>query len=599
MNSKSTWRLLSLSAVLLAYILVFERRPSDSEKKPDQPAKLFPDFKPETVTGIDIRRTNSFISVERVNDRWQIGKPHYPAQGTAIEEFLQSVAQLQRYADISPKEVSAQTGGHALFGLQPPKASVTLRAGTNQILFGLGSRTMTAEQVYLQLAADPRVYVADARILDLIPANANEWRNPLLMYDDRLVFDQLSVTNETSGFEIVRDSTQQFWRLIKPWPARADGNAVDYLVQELRSARVSQFVTDDPAADLEQYGLQAPKIQMTLGRGTNAVFQLQFGQSPTNNPELVFARRLSQSNIVLVSKELADLLGKPHTSFRDRTLAYFEPSAVTRVEMKGAKDSFALERQVSGAWQIVEPFNAPADSETMRQFFRELAKLEIREFERDAVTDFYAYGLVQPARRYVLKGASTNAVGATNVVFTQVDFGSNRVDRVFARRSDEPSVYTVGYGDMLRLPQHAFELRDRRIWKFASSNVVSITVRQRGQTRKLERNTQRTWSSDVIVNERLEETLHRLGELRAVSWRSKGSEPMLQQFAERDFQIELDVVAAGKAQPHIIRFGSLASEGHVYAGVVLEEGQWVIFLFPGTLFQEVVQVLSLPEVQIQ
>ncbi|MBI2946356.1 MAG: DUF4340 domain-containing protein [Verrucomicrobia bacterium] len=595
MNSKTTWGLLALAMALLGYILIFERRNVHPAGNAAEAERVFPDFDPAKVTAIGIERTNSYLGVERVNNRWQLSNPVYPAQSTGIEEFLQSIALLQKHASIPAHSISSQPGGRAAFGLQPPKAKIAVYSGTNRIGFDLGSRTPTADQLYVQLIGDPRILITDAGLLEHVPTSARDWRDLMLVHDERLTFDQLAVTNETSFFWIVRDATNQLWTLARPVAARANGNAVDYVIQELRNTRVSQFVTDDPAADLERYGLQPPKVQMTLARGTNAVLQLQFGSSPTNNLDFIYARRLSHTNVVLVPRKLADLLRKSHDYYRDRTLLYFSEPSVRRIEIQSKREAFALQIQTNGAWQMVEPFRAPADTAAVREFFTNLARLEIDRFEKDLVPDFAPYGLAPGERRYILKTAVTNAIGPTNIVLAQVAFGSNQVDRIFARRGEEPAVYTVSLGDVSRLPQAAFEWRDRRLWSFASSNVVSVTVHQRGRTRKLERNAQRAWFSEAVENEALEELLRRLGELRAVSWRGKGEEQMrLRRFHEYDYQITLDVNRGGKIEPHTIRFGPLVIDGPL-AAVVLEEGQWIIFVFPAPMYQDVVRALSFPE----
>jgi hypothetical protein len=595
MNSKTTWVLLALAGALLGYILIFERQPNGSSAQAGATEKLFPDLDPARVTAVGIGRTNSHLVVERINNRWQLSNPAYPAQSTGIEEFLDAIARLEKHAAIPAHTISSQPGGLAAFGLKPSKAQIAVYSGTNRIAFNLGSRTPTSDQMYVQLSGDPRILITDARLLEHLPESAREWRDPRLVHDQKLVFDQLVVTNETSFFWIVRDPTNQLWTLARPVAARADGNAVDYVIQQLRNARASQFVTDDPAADLDRYGLQPPKVHLTLAQGTNAVLQLQFGSSPVNHPGQVYARRLSHTNIVLVPGEFADLLRKSHDYYRDRTLLYFSEPSVSRIEIQSRRETFAVQLQTNGAWQIVEPFRAPADAGSLREFFTNLARLKIDRFEKDVVPEFSPYGLAPGERRYVLKTALTNALGPTNVVLAQVAFGSNQVDRIYARRGEEPAVYTVSIGDVSRLPQAAFELRDRRIWNFASSNIVSVTVQQRGRTRKLERNAQRAWFSETVENETLEELLRRLSELRAVSWRAKGEEQMrLRRFHEFDYQITLDVNRGGQIEPYPVRFGPLVTEGPL-AAVVLEEGQWIIFVFPASLYQDVARALSFPE----
>ena len=77
---------------------------------------------------------------------------------------------------------------------------------------------------------------------------------------------------------------------------------------------------------------------------------------------------------------------------------------------------------------------------------------------------------------------------------------------------------------------------------------------------------------------------------------AKGDDQVkLLSFLETNNQLMIEVVVDGKTRPHSIRFGKLASQGHVYSAVMLEEGEWVIFLFPGPLYLEIVRVLGHPD----
>jgi hypothetical protein len=599
MNSKTTCGLIVLAAGLFAYIVFFERRSLDSAERAEQAAQIFPDFDPTQITSIEIHRTtNLLLRAERADEQWRLAHPLYPAEPVRIENFLRAVEFLKAYSHISRQELSSYTNARASFGLDPPQATVTLRTRTNGISFLVGIKTITGEHLYLQRIGDTRVGVTDARFLAFLPASAEEWRNPLLLQSERLAFDRLTVTNGPSVFEVRRDATNQLWRMEKPLSARADRNGINLLIQQLRDTRVSQFVTDDPKADLDKYGLQPPAMELALALGTNPVFQLQFGNSPTNEPGQVFARRLSHSNIVLVPKTLVDRLRKPHEEFRDHTFLSFSTSAVDRIEVQlKDKQPFALALEAGRSWRIVAPTNAPADPVSVASFFENLARLEIIRFEADSVTDFSAYGLAPPVRQYTLKTTATNATGITNRILAQIDIGAmptNSLDRVFARRADEASfVYSVSSG-ATQLPQAAYEMRSRRIWSFASSNVTSVTIAQNGRTNTLARDARRAWSSDRVTHEAIEETLHLLGELEADSWANKGDEIGFRMFGfkENPYQIVLGLNTGGTAQTLSLSFGRPGSR--VYAAVVLEEGQPVIFRFPTSVFRFVEQNLNAP-----
>jgi hypothetical protein len=358
-------------------------------------------------------------------------------------------------------------------------------------------------------------------------------------------------------------------------------------------------VSDDPKEDLEGYGLQTPEADLVLALGSNAVFQIQIGKSPTNDPKQVYARCLSHTNVVLVSTSLASLVQQQYTAFRDHQLLSFRPSTIDRIEGRGT-EPFTVQRQSGNAWQIVNPFQAQTDPELMQDFLERVARLEVIRFEKDAVADFTPYGLVQPIREYAFQTTITNAGIVTNQTVVQASFGSsptNEIDKIYCRRSDENSVYVVSR-DALSLPSAAFELRDRRLWSFDSSNVVAITVVQREAKKQFVRDTlTHAWvKDDAIITAAIDDVLHRLGELQADYWWAKG-EQAARHFgtSTSNYQIYLDLSENADKHQLALAFGHLASGGQqIYAAIVLEEGQPVIFKFPAQLFADIARYLNIP-----
>src|SRR6202007_1732467 len=111
------------------------------------------------------------------------------------------------------------------------------------------------------------------------------------------------VTNGTQVFELQRDPTNKRWRMTRPDQARADTPKIDELLFQLQNLRVNRFITDDPKADLESFGLQPPNWQLALSQGTNTVALFQFGKGPTNDDTQVYARCAGQDAVVLLPRE--------------------------------------------------------------------------------------------------------------------------------------------------------------------------------------------------------------------------------------------------------------------------------------------------------
>ena len=133
-------------------------------------------------------------------------------------------------------------------------------------------------------------YVADAAWLKFIPPGVDAWRDTTLVDSGHSV-DWIVLTNGAKAIELRRDPTNHLWRMIRPFPARADSERIIDALQHLQTARVQQFVTDDPKTDLAAFGLQPPDLDLWLGHGASFIGSLHLGRSPTNDPASVFARR--------------------------------------------------------------------------------------------------------------------------------------------------------------------------------------------------------------------------------------------------------------------------------------------------------------------
>src|SRR3954468_20316997 len=105
MTWKTTWLLLGSAALLFVFLVLFEGRAGKRSDVSAAQTKLVP-INPESVTAIQLRRTNQFIlRVERTNQTWNVTAPiSYPAQGYTIERLLAALTSLSSYTYLSPEE---------------------------------------------------------------------------------------------------------------------------------------------------------------------------------------------------------------------------------------------------------------------------------------------------------------------------------------------------------------------------------------------------------------------------------------------------------------------------------------------------------------
>src|SRR5438067_1746964 len=384
MNSRTTWRLFFAAIALFAFIYFIERQAP--QKIVAGKTLNFPKLAANNVTGVEIQTTNMLIKAERTNDTWRLTRPFYPAQSTPIDSFVKNLTSLSKYDVISASEVSAQPGKLKDYGLEPAAAVFTINQGTNRYTLQLGSPTPLRDQLYATVPGSGEVLVTDASILRALPVSVNDWRSPLLLHLEGSRFDHIQIRSGQRVMEFEFDPTNIVWRIGKPTPARANNQRIVELLQQLRAARVKQFVTDSPTADLERYGLQTPALELSFLLDTNRVTALEFGASPTNDPGNVYVRRLSTTNIVLASRELLDALSLPAKAYHDPHLISADPNQLTMIQVKGP-NPFTLARQTNGLWAITEPTPIPADTNLVKAFLTNFLEMTIENFAKDVPTD--------------------------------------------------------------------------------------------------------------------------------------------------------------------------------------------------------------------
>ena len=583
-------------AVALFVFIVFQQR---FLRKPGSgPNRILPKLKAATVTSVQIRPADQLeIRADRTNGTWQLTEPLvYPAQGLSIEKLLAELEGLIPASHIKARELQDRPRTDEEYGFASPQASISIEQPRYTARLRVGAKTTPGDQVFLQVVGVEGVYVVNADLLNYLPRTADDWRDTTLINLNGLAFDRLAVTNGTKMFELRRDAANKPWRMVYPLQARANTTKTEESLQMLQSVRVGRFVTPDPKADAEAFGLQPPELEVALGQGTNTVARLQFGKSPTNDARLVYARRLGMNGIVAVPKDLLTPWYARVNDFRDPFLLT-GTGAVAAIDVRGP-DSFSLQQQTNDMWRIV-PQDLPADAGLVKDLLTALSGLQIAEFTKDVAiaADLPERGLASPVQQYVLRGATTNTpAGPTNPIIVEVDFGTNQGDKVFARRADEGCIYAVKFADFQRLPGASWEMRERRIWDFSTNDVARLTVQQQDRVRQMVRNGPQDWSlapgSQGVINVlAVEEAVRGLCQLTAVAWLARGDQSRTRYgFTDKDQRVTLELKNGDKAT---VEFSALASPNSPYAAVTMD-GQLWLFQFPTWLNDYVQRYLSVP-----
>jgi hypothetical protein len=600
MNWKPTWVLLAAAAIMLAFIVLVEQ-PLRRQRELQASRLILPGFHPSLVTNVEIHPWgHAIIQAVRqsaTNPSWLLVRPvSYPAQNQLFAALLDSLSKLEWVIRINEKELSDRPNAQEEFGFTKPLFTLLLQGSGPDRRLEIGDLGAFNDQVSLQVVGDTAIYQTAADILHLLPLDQKFWRDRSLLSLTNVSFQTLRVRAAGQEFDLERDAAHHLWFMSKPLPpARADTPKINDLLSRLQTVLVSDFVTDDPQADLETYGLQtaetAPELELSFLNGTNTVAGFQVGHSFSNYPAYAYARRDVPGNIVVVAKEpLKPWLGT-YTNFLDQHFISLSPGLIASITVRG-EDKFEVRRQTNGQWLVTDGKSFPADSLLMDYWLAQFTNMTTAIAKR-VVTDFSDYGLSHPSLQYTVRFRPEAGAQAD----IRIDFGTNQAGQVFERRLDEDFVNTVSSNDFDLLPRASWQLRDREVWHFASSNVVSITVHQRGGVLKYLRDPDGNWTyapgfnNQVPINSfATEACVFEIGHLRAIYWDGVG-EKHLERFGfpQADYNVAFEVKQGGASKTFRIEFGGRSpTHYHPYASVV-RDGQRLIFEFPASLYDNLVE----------
>ena len=573
---------MGLAALAVAYTLVFEvDRKAPKLKMPE----LLPDFSESDITGISIayHGTNA-LKLVRLPERWQLEAPvRYPASQLGPMSLLDRISKLRPldHRDLDP----------AGFGFDPPQVVIRLDAVT-PLELQLGDLSPLNDKVYARVPGQLGIFILSKDILNVLPHTPNFWRDAYLFHlgKQRLEVDTISIRAGPRHMVLAQNATNQTWRVTLPAPVKR-GNKVriEELLIKLWNWPVVEFVTDDSKVDLEPYGLHSPGAELVLGRGTNRLAAVQFGNSPTNQPGLVYARLLNHTNVVVVEKPWLEDIRAPVWDFCDHRLVKdFSPDLLDRIEIQSS-EPFTLQQSTNGTWRISQPVPLPADEDLVLDLLVQLRTMRAANLEREVVGDYAEFGLEQPTAQYTLR-----VMGGTNAILSQLSFGAPKGDtanHVYVRRQDEDSVYSVAASDHQRLPSYAYQLRNRRLWNFRHEEVSKLTVTVGEASTELLRNDSGEWTrvdKPLTANDlqSIPTALSVLGRLQAVHWTARGADKLAKyDILKQEKSITLEMIRDGKTMTRKVQFGRLSPRSNPYAFATDPlEPEPVIFEFPANTY---------------
>ncbi|MFI5057114.1 MAG: DUF4340 domain-containing protein [Candidatus Acidiferrales bacterium] len=254
------------------------------------------------------------------------------------------------------------------------------------------------------------------------------------------------------------------WQITAPRQLRADQDAVSSLLTTL-SALNSDRLIEDKAANLEQYGLAQPSLEVEVTEKNKKTDKLLIGDDTPSN-SAAYAAVAGDPRVFTLASYNKNSLDKTAKDLRDKRLMTFESDKVTRIELQTKKQAIEFGRNKE-QWQIVKPGPFRADGFQVDDLLRNLA---------DAKMDLTGSDDEKKAAAAFGSGSPVAAAKVTDASGTQELQLRKNKDDYYAKSSAVEGVYKVASGVGAGLDKSLDDFRNKKLFDFGYADPQKIEL---------------------------------------------------------------------------------------------------------------------------
>lgn len=281
--------------------------------------------------------------------------------------------------------------------------------------------------------------------------------------------EEITVSADSGDETTIRKSGEN-WQIVSPVTAPADEAEVSGLTSNLASLEI-QRVIDEQAANLKEYGLEEPRMEVAFKAGGEDRRLLIGLKTPTGSD--LYARLDGQSRVFLIPSYLETTFNRGTFDLRDKAALRIDQEAVDSIEIAAAGRTTQLTK-ADGEWRLTEPIAAPADYSSVNSLLGQLTSAQMKSVEADPKPDLKAYGLATPA---VTVRAGSGSSRATLLIGGEAGEGA-----VYAKDEARPDIFTLDAALVEDLKRDPGEYRQKDLFDARAFNSTRIEATRAGET---------------------------------------------------------------------------------------------------------------------
>jgi hypothetical protein len=450
--------------------VVFERRPKDEKGRfTDAYAPLSDEL-------------------EQLGD-WAVVEPY-----RALSDFYGVKTLLDHVRDLSLTKVVDEKGTTpGTYGLKPAQARIALfeKEGRSPAVdVRVGEANSAQSGLYVRIGSDPRILLTSMSLEYLKTRTPNDWRERMIAG-----FGDLSKVTAVDA-EYLEPKKRRIlkltkgpngWEMASPRKLPVDENSVERYLNDFKSLRALEFVSEAADRDAGKFGLDRPyaRIHVRFDAPSGPQERTIFIGSKREKERPVYVRRADFPWVAKVAPIAPETLAGDVRSLAVRKPLGLPEMAVTKVVVgEGAK---VTELQMKdGAWALVKPAADRADPTEARTLVGKLAGLTANE----VLPDGSVVGKSLPMSLAVSTQAATRELRLSR------DEAANTAIGVWV---GEGIAYRFAPADLRAIVEQAGRVRERRLVPFDLGELAKFSILRGPFAATFERQPDEEWKATSIA----------------------------------------------------------------------------------------------------
>lgn len=368
------------------YVWFFERKPAPEEKK----IVIFPDVKQEEITQFQlIYPEKTIVCARKEDDEWEITKPKkFKANDSAIDTILGKLSDLE-----AKRKITEEAGKLKDYGLEEPEFKVGFVAAKRPQVLLVGEKTPIGGDYYVKTEGSPAIYILVSWKVSGLKKEVKDLRSKKVIDFSPPLVKKLQI--QTTSYKLVCVKEEKKWELQKPVVAKADESKIMEILNNLKNAKVEEFVEDE-AKDFKEYGLDKPKIKIELLLKDDSLNGVLMGDVAEGK---VYIKPKFVDSVYQVSDSLYKDFNLTPFDLRDKTIVRIPTHLLEEIEFTKGEEKITCRQDEDKIWRIMIS-TTPSEGKNVEtevgNLLADFRPLEASGFIEEEAEDFGKYGLKKP-----------------------------------------------------------------------------------------------------------------------------------------------------------------------------------------------------------